>query len=145
MLAAPSTPRVLLDNLAMLGWSERTVGDMRIFQVPAESELRYVDVKGDYWGSTSEWDWMGRRITITTHNRATRLRVKGWGFTGNGSRNTLHVTINGTTTDYSADDADGVTLDLPANARIDVETEQTFVPDNGDVRALGALISLQLL
>lgn len=149
VLAAPGTPRILLDNLAALGWSERTVGDMRIFHLPAESELRYLDLKGDYWGSTGEWDWVGRRITITTHNRAARLQLKGSGFTGNGGQNTLRITMNGTTADYSVDDANVLTLDLPANARVDVETAQTFVPEevihNGDVRVLGALISLQPL
>jgi hypothetical protein len=83
------------------------------------------------------------------HNRAARVQVKGSGFTGNGGRNTLRVTMNGTTADYSVDDANVLTLDLPANARVDAETAQTFVPDkvihNGDVRVLGALISLQPL
>jgi hypothetical protein len=150
VLAAAGTPRTLLEELTALGWPERTVGDMRIFHVPAEGELRYGSiVKGDYWGTTGEWSWMGRRIAIITHNRAARLQVKGSRFTGNGGRIALHVTINGTATDYIADEANVLTLDLQANALVDVETAQTFVPDevihNGDRRLLGALVSLQPL
>jgi hypothetical protein len=61
----------------------------------------------------------------------------------------LRVTINGSGDDYSADDADVMVLDLPANAHVDVETSPTFVPEevihNGDRRVLGALIALQPL
>ncbi len=150
VLAAAGTPRRLLEELTALGWPERTVGDMRIFHVPAEGELRYGPiVKGDYWGTTGEWSWMGRHIAVITHNRAARLHVKGSRFTGNGGRIALHVTINGTATGYSADEANVLTLDVEANARVDVETAQTFVPDevihNGDRRHLGALIWLQPL
>jgi len=147
VLAGPGTPRALLEGLTALGWPERTVGDMRIFHVPAEGELRYLDINGDYWGTTGEWSWIGRRIAITTHGRAMRLQVKGWRFNGNGGRIALHVTINGAANDYSANEASVLTLDLPANARVDIETAPTFVPEevihNGDRRVLGALISLQ--
>jgi hypothetical protein len=41
VLAAPGTPQTLLEELTKLNWPERTVGDMRIFHVPAASELQY--------------------------------------------------------------------------------------------------------
>jgi hypothetical protein len=150
VLAAAGTPRTLLEELTALGWPERTVGGMRIFHVPAEGGLRYCSiVNGDYWGTTGEWSWMGRRVAIITQNRAARLQAKGSRFTGNGGRIALHVTVNGKATDYSADETNVLTLDLQANARVEVETAQTFVPDevlhNGDHRHLGALISLQPL
>jgi hypothetical protein len=150
VLAGPGAPPVVLDRLRALRWSERVVGDMRIFHVPKESELHYdFLIKGDYWGTTGEWSWMGRRIAITTYNRPVRLKVKGSPNSGNAGRIALHVTINGTAGDYSADQANVMIIDLPANARVDVETAPTFVPEevihNDDRRILGALISLQPL
>jgi hypothetical protein len=147
VLAGPGTPQALLNELIALGWPRKTVGDMHIFHVPAQDDLRYVDVKGDYWGATSDWNWMGRRLDVTTHNRAAHLEVKGPPFTGNQGRISLRVTINGEAANYSADDTNVLTLDLPANARTAVETATTFVPEevihNGDRRVLGAMISLQ--
>ena len=38
VLAGPGTPQALLEELTALGWSERTIGDMHVFHVPAESD-----------------------------------------------------------------------------------------------------------
>lgn len=89
----------------------------------------------------------GRRIVITTHNQAVRLQAERLGFTGNGGQTSLHVAVNGVAGDYSTHDPNVLMLNLPDNARVEVETAPTFVPDevihNGDQRILGALISLQ--
>jgi hypothetical protein len=143
VLAAPGTPQSLLDNLAALQWPARAVGDVRIFHVPAEDELHYVDIRGEYRRCNDDRCPMGRRITVTTHNRAARIS-----FEVKGSPFALHVDINGSVATSTVGAGSVVAFDLPASTRMLVEAEQTFAPGpaihDADRRAVGVLVSLQI-
>jgi len=147
VLAGPGTPPGILAGLDALRWPSRSAGGVRVFQVPDTRKLQYVAVRGDYWSSTRKWNWMGRHITISTHNRAARLLVKGYQPVGNGVK--LRVSTNGKVTDFTIEPTGVVTLDLPMNADVSVEASPTFNPNavihNGDSRILSVLISLQPL
>jgi hypothetical protein len=146
VLAGPGTPTALLAGLNALHWQARDMGDVRIFHVPEGRNLHYVDVRGDYWGTTSEWNWMGRRVAIVTHNQAVRLLVKGYRING-AEKVRLRISTNETVADYIIDPLAVLSVDLPTNAKVSVEAGPTFVPDeimrNGDKRVLSVLMFLQ--
>ncbi len=145
LLIGPGTPPAISAGIQAMGWQQQTDHGMLVVKPPAASGLAYYYAEGDYWASIAPENWMGRQVTVSTHDMPVEVTLTGSGYipgqllvtqTGPGGSRNFYVG-NGQTR----------SVEVPANTAVTLTAAKTFVParviHNGDTRHLSILISFE--
>ena len=146
ILMAPDTPQSLVAAIAAQHWPQHLSQGIVVVDVPEATRLRYSYIHGDYWPSSSALNWMGREITVVTHDRPAVLTLSG-AWRPVGQPVDVTVTDQSGSMTYRFTQADTRKVQLSANAMLTVTASNTFVADrilhNTDPRSLSIVVSLE--
>ncbi len=146
VLIGPGTPSSLIAAIHALNWPRKMNDGVEIVHVPDLSKLKYRFTQGDYWPSATSLNWMGKRMTIISHNDPAAIILSG---NGRPSRRAVRITVasSSSRTVYKIGPLTKQTIVLPATGSLVITASETFVPDrilhNGDQRNLSVLLSVQ--
>ncbi|MBW4046359.1 MAG: hypothetical protein HIU89_00070 [Proteobacteria bacterium] len=79
IILAPGTSPALSAAMQKLDWKSEQAGGVELIRVPPTAELKYSDIRGDYWQSVADWAWMGKTIAISNHGIGSTFYVKAEG------------------------------------------------------------------
>jgi hypothetical protein len=123
---SPGTDPALVAAIGALGWKAEPEDGVTIVAVPPASSLDYYSLTGDYWPSPAQMNWMGRQITIVTHDSPLHLHLLGtWTQPTPGMR--MNVTIDGQTASYPVTRDMAVPVVVPPNTTAVIAANETWV------------------
>lgn len=142
ILLGPGTAPDIIAAVKAQGWPAQARDGITIVKVPPASAMDFYTLTGDYWPSPAAWNWMGKKITITTHRSPLHLQLLGvWTRPSPSLR--LSVTIGGTVQTYAITEKSSVArITVPAQATATIEANQTWVPGPADPRALSVIVQI---
>jgi hypothetical protein len=147
IVSAPGTQIELLDALDKLGWKTEEVGGVRIFHVPDLGHYPYFRVEGQYWATLEDFNWMGRRATITANGAGYLVRINTWSRPHSLPPAILRIAQENDILEKVICANTIATIPLPAGTGITLTTRSTFVPNqiqgNGDFRELSVLLKIE--
>ncbi len=142
ILLAPNTPPALSTAILALHWPVRVEPGVTIVTVPPAASLDYYTMTGDYWPSPAKDNWMGRQITIVTHQSPVHVTLSGaW----TRPSPTLRMSVtNGTQTNtYPVTRSTVIPIDIPPHSTVTISANKTWVPDRfADPRHLSVTLEL---
>lgn len=140
ILLAPNTAPALRAAILAQGWPVQAAQGVTIVKLPPPADIGYYTVTGDYWSTTAARNWMGRKITITTHKSPMHLTLLGvWTRPSPALR--ISVTTGGTTATYPVTPDTAIPVEIPAQSQAVIEANETWVPGAPtDPRALSVIV-----
>ncbi len=145
VLLGPGTPLDLAAAMNGLAWPQSLDQGVTIIKVPAQKDLVFYQISGDYWPSAAPANWMGHRIHIVTRNSPITLSLSSDGNAPDPSF--LSLAGSGQPASYIIHHGQTLNIPIPANADVTLTASQTFIPDktlhNRDDRALSVLLTVK--
>lgn len=143
ILIGPGTVPALIKAVEALNWPQRMEQGVAVITVPPAAAIHYnYYMLGDYWPSGGDFSWMGRKISIITHDAPAILTITG-------KYRSISAPVAITISDksdklvYHVVQSTTQNIWLPPDTTITVAASDTFDIDYGGPKSVSVAIALR--